>query len=222
MHGCHSHRHDRAELAKDIAIYHGMMAFVDDCIGGILRSLDRLGLAEDTLVIFSTDHGHFYGQHGLIAKGPFHFEDMVRVPFLARLPGAIPAGSVSDAMLSLIDVAPTMLSALGLPQDRGMSGVDQLPVWTGAAAAARDHVLVENRHQPHKLHLDTYIDRRWKLTTHRGQTWGELYDLATDPGELRNLWDDPAAQEAKREVLLRMVHAQMAKAPVPMPRLYGA
>lgn len=222
MHGCHSHRHDRGELAKDIAIYHGMMAFVDDCVGGILRSLDRLGLAEDTLVIFTTDHGHFFGQHGLIAKGPFHFEDMVRVPFLARLPGAIPAGTISGAMLSLIDVAPTMLSALGLPQDRTMSGVDQLPVWTGAAAAARDHVLVENRHQPHKLHLDTYIDRRWKLTTHRGQTWGELYDLETDPGELRNLWDDPAALETKRDVLLRMVHAQMAKAPVPMPRIHAA
>lgn len=222
MHGCHSHCHDRAELAHDIAIYHGMMAFVDDCVGGILRALERLGMADDTLVVFTTDHGHFFGQHGLIAKGPFHFEDMVRVPFLARLPGAIAPGTVSDALLSLIDIAPTMLSALGLEQDRGMAGVDQLPVWTGAAASARDHVLVENRHQPHLLHLDTYIDRRWKLTVHRGNPWGELYDLERDPGEHRNLWDDPAAQDAKRDVLLRFVHAQMAKAPVPMPRLFGA
>jgi arylsulfatase A-like enzyme len=222
MHGCHSHLHDRKQLAKDIAIYHGMMAFVDDCVGGILGSLDRLGMAQDTLVIFTTDHGHFFGQHGLIAKGPFHFEDMVRVPFLARLPGTIPAGTVSDALVSLIDVAPTMLSALDLEQDRSMSGVDQLGVWSGAQSSARDHVLVENRHQPHLLHVDTYVERRWKLTVHRGHTWGELYDLETDPGEHRNLWDDPAAQETKRDLLLRFVHAEMAKAPVPMPRIAGA
>jgi len=222
MHGCHSHQHDRSELARDIAIYHGMVAFVDDCVGGILRGLDRLGMAEDTLVIYTTDHGHFFGQHGLTAKGPFHFEDMVRVPFLARLPGAIRAGTVSEAMTSLIDVAPSMLSALGLDADRGMSGVDQLPVWCGEAVQARDHVLVENRHQPHKLHIDSYIDKRWKITVHRGQTWGEMYDLQEDPGELRNLWDDAQWQRTKQELLLKFVHAEMAKAPVPMPRIWAA
>lgn len=222
LHGCRSHRHDRSALAEDIAVYHGMTAFVDDCAGGILNALDRLGLSGETLVVFTTDHGHYFGQHGLIAKGPFHFEDMVRVPFIARLPGVIAGGKASDALLSLVDFAPTVLSALGLEGGRTMCGVDQMPVWTGTMDSVRDHVLVENRHQPHRLHLDTYIDRRWKLTVQRGQAWGELYDLERDPGEHRNLWEDPQAQEAKGRVLLRMVQAQMAKAPVPMPRLAGS
>jgi uncharacterized sulfatase len=222
LHRCHSHRVDPAVLRRNLATYHGMMAFVDDCVGGILRALDRLGLAEDTLVVFSTDHGHFLGEHGLTHKGPFHFEDLVRVPFLVRQPGAVPAGTVSDALVSLVDLAPTMLSALGLEADRRMSGVDQWEVWTGRRPSVRDHVLVENRHQPHALHLDTYVDARWKLTVQRGHEWGELYDLAGDPGETRNRWDDPAYALRKSELLLRMVHAEMAKAPVPMPRISGA
>lgn len=222
LHGCHRHHIDPDGFRRDLAVYHGMMAFVDDCVGGILRALDRLGQAEDTLVIFTTDHGHFLGQHGLTHKGPFHFEDMVRVPFIARQPGAIRPGQVSDDLLSLIDVAPTMLAALGLEADRRMAGLDQWGAWTGGQGPVRDHVLVENRHQPHKLHLDTFIDARWKLTVQRGQSWGELYDLAEDPGETRNRWDDPAYAVRRSDLLLRLVHAEMAKAPVPMPRICGA
>ena len=71
-----------------------------------------LGLAENTLVLFTSDHGHLFGQHGLTAKGPFHYEDLVRVPFIAR-PKRIPAAAKSDALQSLVDLAPTFLSAVG-------------------------------------------------------------------------------------------------------------
>ena len=89
-HGFHSHLHDRDELAKDIACYYGMVSCMDKYIGQIIDHLDDSGLAENTLVVFTSDHGHYFGQHGLIAKGAFHYDDGLRVPMIARLPGTHP------------------------------------------------------------------------------------------------------------------------------------
>ena len=91
-HGFHSHLQDRDELAKDIACYYGMVSCMDKYIGQIVDHLDQLGLADNTLVVFTSDHGHYFGQHGLIAKGAFHYDDGIRVPMIARLLGRIPAG----------------------------------------------------------------------------------------------------------------------------------
>lgn len=70
LHGCHSHLRDEVELRKDMACYYGMVSLMDQQIGRVLEAVDRLGIAERTLVVFTSDHGHFLGQHGLIAKGP--------------------------------------------------------------------------------------------------------------------------------------------------------
>src|SRR5690606_37551505 len=101
-HGLHSHRHDEATLRKQMAVYYGMISFMDQQIGRILDRLDELGLAENTLVVFTTDHGHFLGQHGLIAKA-FMYDDNLRLPFIVRWPGQVPAGATSDALQSLAD-----------------------------------------------------------------------------------------------------------------------
>ncbi|MBZ0303909.1 MAG: sulfatase-like hydrolase/transferase, partial [Anaerolineae bacterium] len=124
MHGMHSHLHNRAELAKDIACYYGMISCMDHAIGTILDQVDALGLAEDTLVVFTSDHGHYLGQHGLIAKGPFHYDDGIRVPFIVRYPGRVPAGVASDALQSLIDVPATFLAAAGLGVPGEVQGLD--------------------------------------------------------------------------------------------------
>ena len=147
-HGFHSHLQDRDELARDIACYYGMVSCMDKYIGRIIEHLDGLGLAENTLVVFTSDHGHYYGQHGLIAKGAFHYEDGLRVPMIARLPGRIPAGRMSERLQSLVDYAPTFLSYCGIEIPEEMTGIDQRTVWNGSEARARDHVIVENRHQP--------------------------------------------------------------------------
>ncbi len=191
-HGFHSHLHDEADLRKDIATYYGMISLMDQQIGRILASLDALGIADNTIVLFTTDHGHFLGQHGLIAKGAFHYEDMLRIPMIVRHPGHVPAAARSAALQSQVDFAPTFLAAAGLPVPGLMQGVSQLDVWQGRSNSARDHVLVENRHQPTKLHLRTYVDGRYKITVYRGADYGEIFDLQVDPGETRNLWDEPA------------------------------
>ena len=207
-HGFHSHLHDGDELARDIACYYGMISCLDKYIGRIVDHLDALGLAENTLVVFTSDHGHYFGQHGLIAKGAFHYEDGIRVPMIARMPGQIPAGATSHSLQSLVDYAPTFLSYCGVDVPDAMTGIDQRDNWNGGSSTARDHVIVENRHQPTTLHLKTYIDERHKLTLYLNRDYGEIFDLDEDPGEIHNLYGDEALRARLTEAMLR---AEMQK-----------
>jgi len=222
LHGFHSHLRDRARLAKDVATYYGMVSLMDKYIGVILDRLDALGLAQDTLVVFTTDHGHLFGQHNMIAKGAFHYEDLLRVPFVVRQPGAVPAGVRSHALQSLVDLPVTFLNWLGLPVPRAMTGKDQSAVWRGQAASAREHVVVENRHEPFTIHAKTYIDKRYKITVYYNRDRGELFDLQEDPGEHNNLWTQPQAAELKNQLVMKLLFAEMAKEPLWMPRVANA
>ena len=204
----HCHSHERDELAKDIACYYGMVSCMDKYIGQILDHLDDLGLAENTLVVFTSDHGHYFGQHGLIAKGAFHYDDGIRVPMIARLPGRIPADRLSHSLQSLVDYAPTFLDFCGLDIPEAMTGFSQQAIWNGNESEARKHIIVENRHQPTTLHLKTFIDERYKITLYFNRDYGEIYDLLDDPGEVCNLWSDAALRARLTEAFLR---AEMQK-----------
>lgn len=221
-HGFSSHLTDPDELRKDIAIYYGMVSMLDHYVGRLLDDLESQGLAEDTIVIFTSDHGHYYGQHGLIKKGAFHYEDGIRVPLLARWPGHIRPGVESRALVSLVDLPVTMLAAAGIAPDSGMIGRDALPAWSGRAEIIREDLLVEFRHQPNTIHLRTLVGQRHKLTIYRGQPYGELFDLEADPGETHNLWDDPASASLKAELIRRMLDASMEAEPLWMPRIASA
>jgi arylsulfatase A-like enzyme len=222
LHGFQSHRHTDAELRASMACYCGMISLMDKAIGRILESLDRLGIAGNTLIVFSTDHGHFIGQHGLIAKGAFHYENLLRIPMLVRLPGRVPAGRVNQALQSQVDFAPTFLTACGLPVPGLMQGVNQMDVWSGGRDSARDHAIIENRHNPTTVHLRTMVTDRYKITVYRNAEYGELFDLQDDPGERRNRWDDPAFAGTKAKLMHRFVRAELEREPTRMPRIAGA
>lgn len=219
IHGFHSHLHEKEALAENVAVYYGMVSLVDKYVGEILDRLEDLGLAEDTAVVFTTDHGHFYGQHGLISKGPFHYEDLIRVPCIVRYPGEVPAGRRCSALQSLNDLAPTVLSLAGIEIPREMTGVDQSGVWRGAAERAREHVVVENRQEPTTVHCKTYVTDRYKLTVYYDREYGELFDLEADPGEVHNRWDDPDYRELKGELFRDLLFAEMGAEPLWMPRI---
>lgn len=222
LHGFHSHLHTDAEMRRSMAAYYGMISLIDYNIGRILDYLDQAGLAENTLVVFSTDHGHFLGHHGLIAKGAFHYEDVLRVPMIVRQPGTVPAGQISNSLQSLVDYPQTFLAAAGIASPGAMQGVNQLPVWHGKEERVRDHALVENRHNPTTVHLRTLITDRHKLTVYRNAQYGELFDLQEDPGELHNRWADPAYAQVKADLLLQFVQAEIRREGTRMPRIAGA
>ncbi|GHH97989.1 sulfatase family protein [Neobacillus kokaensis] len=212
--------HDEAK--KNMAVYYGMVSMLDKYIGVILDRLDELGLADNTIVVFTSDHGHFFGQHGLHDKGGFHYEDLIKLPFIVRYPKRVPSGKISNSMQSLVDLAPTFLSFAGIPIPSLMTGVNQKDVWLGEKEEERDHIICEYRTQPTKVHLKTYVDRRYKITVYYNETYGELFDLQEDPGEICNLWDAPDYSEIKANLLLKYIWAELGKEPMKMPRIAGA
>lgn len=222
LHGMMSHLHSRDDLKADIAIYYGMISMMDKYIGKILDKLDELGLSQNTIVVFTSDHGHLFGQHGLIAKGPFLYEDLVKIPMIVRYPEQVPAGTISSAMQSLVDYAPTFLSLAQIPIPRTMTGRDQSNVWRGHQKQARDHIICEFRHEPTTIHLKAYVDERYKLTVYYNHEYGELYDLWDDPQEVCNLWHSSAHKELKEKLLLKYIWAELGKEPLWMPRIAPA
>lgn len=220
IHGYSGHRwSQKKEFAEKIAAYYGMVSYTDHAIGKILGHLDALGLSDDTVIVFTTDHGHFLGKHGLGTKGAFHYEDVIKVPFLARVPGQKNPGFRCSDLISLVDLPKTFLSLAGIAVPAHMAGVDLTPVLRDGAASPREHVLVENRHEPDTVFLNTLVENRYKLTVYALADHGELWDLEADPDELHNRWDDPDYASIKSNLLLKLAQAQMLKDPCPMPRV---
>jgi len=190
-----------AEARQGRAYYYDMVRLIDRQMGRVLAYLDEAGLAENTLVIFTSDHGELLGDHGLWMKGPFHYEQIVRVPLLLRWPRGFASGQRTPAIVSHLDLVPTMLAAAGLPSDPGLDGKDALPLLRGDTASIRDGAMIECIDDPHKLRLKTYVTPERKLTWYHGQTFGELYDLVKDPREKVNQWDNPAYAAEKAQLI---------------------
>ena len=227
-------------LREILAITCGMVSFVDEQVGRLLAALDRLGLAENTLVLFLADHGDLMGDHWLMNKGPFHFDGLLRVPFIARWPGRIPAGRTTSALASQLDVVPTLCEAVGIPlpeygpppgtavearnQLASLPGRSLVPVLTGAAESVQDAVVVENDEDYLGLRLRTLVTPTHSLTVYVGEDglkpFGELFDLAADPGQLRNLWADSGSGPLPAAHTERLM-AELVRTDSRLPRRQG-
>ncbi|MYL59644.1 DUF4976 domain-containing protein, partial [Virgibacillus halodenitrificans] len=118
--------------------------------------------------------------------------------------------------------APTFLSLASIEKPGRMTGVDQTATWSGKTEKSRDHIICENRHEPTSVHLKTYVNKRYKITLYYKQEYGELFDLANDPQEFENLWDNPEYKELKSQLLLEYAWAELGKEPMWMPRISHA
>jgi len=182
--------------------YLRLVKSLDDNVGRVLEYLDETGLSENTLVVYTSDNGFFLGDHGLYNK-MWMYEQSLGIPLIARYPGRIQPGAVESSLVSLIDLSSTFLDLAGASPMEGAQGHSLLPALEGQSPCPRDTHYYHYYAQfdvPSQCGIRTY---RHKLICFYGQPppsrW-ELYDLEEDPGEFRNLADDPAHQTLLTEM----------------------
>ncbi len=192
-------------------MYHGQMDYetfyrrycetvlgIDDSIGRLMQTLEDLGIADSTLVIYMGDNGFCFGEHGLIDKRHM-YEESIRVPMLAYCPEMIQSGSKVGELVQNIDIAPTLLEAAGLTVPDDMDGRSFLPVLKGKSIPWRDAIYYEyywERNFPQTPTMHGVRTDRYKYIHYHG-IWDidELYDLKTDPNEMNNLIFEPEQQD---------------------------
>lgn len=196
-----------ADWSQVVSRYLGQISLLDAQLGRVLATLDRLGLAENTLVVYTTDHGGLCGGHGMIDKHYVMYDDVVRVPLVARWPGQIAAGNVCDAFVTHgLDLAATFCDLAGATLPETFQGQSLAPLFYGAQDNGRDSIFAMYFGNQFGLYSQRMVrDRRWKYVWN-ATAEDELYDLVTDPGEVTNLATDLAC----RSELVRLRHRIVA------------
>lgn len=200
------------ERREITAAYYAMIEQVDDNVGRLMKALDETGQRQNTIVVFTSDHGELLGDHGMYLKGPHMYDCSIRVPLIISWPGKFKQGLRPDALVELVDLTPTLLEAAGLKPLPRMQGKSFLGILTGESDPHqhKDHVYAEyyigqpfHRKLKDAPLLTTVRTRTAKITSYAGMELGELYDLENDPGEHRNLWDS-AEHHALKEKMLKL------------------
>jgi arylsulfatase A-like enzyme len=208
------------EHRRVTAAYYAMIEQVDTAFGEMLQALDESGQADNTIVIFMSDHGEMLGDHGIYLKGPYFYDCLTRVPLMIRWPGHYKAGEKVDALVELIDLAPTLLEAAGIPIPSAMQGRSLTGLLTGETDEHRESVYTEfldaNASYAIPPMLTSVRTTKYKLSLCDKPRAGELYDLEKDPGEFNNVWDDPHYRDT-REMMLELLVARMIEATDPSP-----
>jgi arylsulfatase A-like enzyme len=212
------------ELVRELIAHTiDMVNLVDDGVGRILEALDANGIAEDTLVVFTSDHGDWLGDHGIFQKGAVHTDGETRIPLVVRWPGEAEDGRRVESTASLVDMMPTLLDAAGVDVPFGVQGESMVPVLTGEQDSVREYAHVVHRHEegsvnfsPGTMHLKTIIGDDYRLSHYSGleQPYGQLIDRQNDPGELDNLWFDET--ELRDELMYDLVDL-MLESEDPLP-----
>jgi arylsulfatase A-like enzyme len=188
--------------------YLACIAAVDESVGRVLDTLEKTGLAANTLVVYTSDQGFFLGDHGWFDKR-FMYEESLRMPLLARLPGVIPAGTVGEDMVLNLDFAPTFLDLAGAPVPGEMQGVSALGLLRGDKMKHWRQAVYYHYYEYPAVHM---VKRHYGIRTARFKlihfyydidAW-ELYDLEKDPLELKNVYDDLSYREIRGELSERL------------------
>ncbi|MGD2174069.1 MAG: sulfatase-like hydrolase/transferase [Candidatus Brocadiaceae bacterium] len=201
-------KHRVEELTEDAvrrlrANYYGKISLIDTWVGRILEACERKGTAEDTLVVFWSDHGEMAGDHRLLFKSRF-YEAALRVPLMIRWPGKVPPGTRPGALAETVDIMPTILEAVGADAPEGCAGSSLWPALRDPDARIREAVLSEVR--KHGRHNSMVRTRRYKYAEDEKGRGYMLHDLERDPHECNNLIGDPDhadVEEEMRELLRR-------------------
>ena len=197
--------------------YYAEIELIDDQFGRLMDYLDMTGERDNTLVIYMSDHGEMNGDHGLYWKGAYFYEALTHVPLIISCPSRILKGVKSNALVELVDLAPTLMELAGFEVPYYMQGKSLAPILTGKADKDyhKDSVYSEFYHCLKGTHEDIYatmyFDGRYKIVNYHGKEYGELYDLEKDPCEFENLWDVEEYGELRNELIKRNFDSAILK-----------
>ena len=202
-----------AELKEAMALSCGMITMIDYCIGDVMQALQNSGRADDTIVIFTSDHGDYLGDFNLLLKGALMLRSINNVAMIWCDPKSRYA-PVSDALTSTLDFAPTIIERAGLKPYFGIQGQSLLGLMSGSRAA-RASLMIEHQDNMTRMGFAqpcmarTLVTATYRLTLYQGESWGELYDLAKDPHETFNLWDEAAYVETRLRLTEELTQSMM-------------
>lgn len=202
------------EQTRDrISLTYAMVDLIDRNVGRILEGLDQAGLADDTVVVFTSDHGELLGDHGLWAKGPFFYEGLINTPLIISAPGGA-KGGVSDSLVSALDLAPTLCDLAGAEALPYANGVSQASTLEDPSASKRDHCLVEyrNGYGEEDVASVAFITRDEKYVRYQNGDV-EYTNLESDPEERRNLALDATHAAECADLESRLLNAYLASQP---------
>jgi len=180
------------EIEKIRRSYLAKITFIDGKIGELIEALRARGEYDNTLIVFTADHGDYMGEYGMVYKGQYVSEALMRIPMVAKPPVAGFRGRMEAAFVQNFDIAPTSLAVAGVAIPPDMSARDLGGFWRGGAGRVDRKFCFFDAHG-----IQGVRDSRWKLVHYLDQEYGELYDLANDPHERRNLWNERGAQGEK-------------------------
>ncbi len=219
---------DEERLRKVIALYYGSITLVDDQVGKVLSALESHGLAENTVIVFVSDHGELLGHYGMLIKSvdkyPLLYDVGIRVPLIVREPGA-EAARVVGQPVELVDLAPTLMECTGLRPTPEMQGESFHAVLRGEPWEPKEFVFSETGA------VKSLRNTEYKLVYYSGQPYGELYRISEDPSERSNLYDVPDYREVRDHLirclldrLIQMeapIHGESRKGPAFWRTLYS-
>lgn len=221
--------HSEMELCSDddmrraVAMYMGQIRYVDDNVGRVLAMLDETGLAENTIVVFFSDHGEFIGHLGMTHKGPMFYDSLTRMAVLIRHPQKKWRGVCYDGLVEQVDLAPTLLEELGVDIPPTMVGRSLKADLDNGVYHGRETILCEAGggaptckepipghkikapHSPTSFGPGAMIRQGdWKLSVYSDDR-GELYNIKDDPEEINNLYDNPTYRELQEKLTLKLL-----------------
>ena len=212
-----SSRITEERLRKFLAYTYGTISMIDHGVGQILAALNTFGLEKNTMVIFTSDHGDFMGDHGIILKGRAHYQGEVKVPFIWKVPGITKPGTKTNSLASSIDIPTTILNILNIKRrdhPPAMQGYDLTPILKNPETNVRDHCIIEEDEDTLRdatglppFRARTMITDKYRITVYQGrEETGDLFDLKNDPYELINLWHDKNSREIRNNLLNKLLH----------------
>lgn len=190
--------------------YYSMITMIDEYIGSILDDLNVSGHADNTMIVFTSDHGDMMGDHGLGLKGYCHYDQLIHMPLIWYWPGHIEGGEVNKALVEEVDIAPTFMDYAGIDIPSHITGQKtRIGLQLGEQGKSIRSLLTDGKQEFREyIYAESYMDcwiktlrsRKWNFSYYAGVNGGELYDMENDPGQFKNLWFKPEYDSIKQRL----------------------